>query len=57
MAAYSLTRYSTPPKPTIDEVVALLETKLETVDDAKTIRLVDVERMGTLFVGTTLYDT
>ncbi len=55
MTAYSLTRYSI--KGDYDSVLAALETQLETVDDGKTIRYVDIVERGNEFVGILLYDT
>jgi len=54
MAAYALTDYSV--KGDYDTVLAALETQLETVDDGKTIRYVDIIKRGNEFVGVLLYD-
>ena len=55
MAAYSFTTYST--KGAYDVVLAALETQLETVNDGKTIRYVDIIPRGNEFVGILIYDT
>ena len=55
MANYSVTTFST--KGEYDEVLAALETKLETVDNGKTIRYVDIVERGNEFVGILIYDT
>ena len=39
MALYALTRWTSGVKNSVDEALEALETQLETVDDAKTIRL------------------
>ena len=55
MTAYVLTRYSI--KGEYDAVLAALETQLETVDNGKSIRYVDIVKRGNEFVGVLLYDT
>ncbi|KKM60198.1 hypothetical protein LCGC14_1544290 [marine sediment metagenome] len=55
MAAYSVTTYSN--KGAYDAVLAALETELETVNDGKTIRYVDIIPRGNEFVGILIYDT
>jgi len=55
MTAYVLTSYSI--KGEYDAVLAALETKLETVDNGKTIRYVDIIERGNEFVGILIYDT
>ena len=55
MAAYAVTRYSI--KGEYDAVLTALEEKLETVDDGKTIRMIDIVKRGNEFVGVLLYDT
>ena len=60
MALYALTRWTSGVKNSVDEALEALETQLETVDDAKTIRLVDIELTGRdrdQAVGFALYDT
>ena len=60
MALYALTRWTSGVKNSVDEALEALETQLETVDDAKTIRLVDIELTGRdrdQAVAVTLYDT
>jgi len=37
-------------------VAAALETKLETLDDSKTLRLIQIEKSGNEFVGILIYD-
>ena len=56
MANYAVDDYVTAPQSTIAEVTALLETKLETIDTTKTIRLLGVEKVGSMFVGYLIYD-
>ena len=55
MTAYVLTSYSI--KGEYDAVLAALETKLETVDNGKTIYLCDIINRGNEFVGVLLYAT
>ena len=55
MASYAVTNYSI--KGEYDAVLAALETQLETVDDGKTIRYVDIVPRGNEFVGILIYDT
>ena len=55
MANYIVTTYSTEGE--YDEVLAALETKLETINDGKTIRHVDIVERGNEFVGVLIYDT
>ena len=55
MTAYILTRYSI--KGDYDSVLKALETQLETVNDGKTIRMVDIIKRGNEYVGVLLYDT
>jgi len=60
MANYVLTRYQTGLKNSVDEALAALETQLETVDDAKTIRGLDIVPTGRdkeQCIGWTIYDT
>ena len=60
MANYVLTKYSTSVQNTVDEAIAALEMKLETVDSAKTIRGIGVELTGRdreQAVGWVIYDT
>lgn len=55
MANYSVVTYKTG-YGSPGEVLAELETKIETVDDAKTIRLLEVLNMGNSFQGILIYD-
>ena len=55
MTDYILTRYSI--KGDYDSVLKALETKLEAVDNGKTIRYCDIIKRGNEFVGILLYDT
>ncbi len=55
MVNYALTRWSQ--KGEYDEILAAMETQLETVDDTKTIYLVNILRKGNEFVGILLYAT
>jgi len=55
MANYLLTRWSS--KGTYEEVLSAMETKLETVDDSKTIYLCNLMKSGNEFVGVLLYAT
>ena len=42
----------------VDRLVKAMETKIETIDNAKTLRLVDVKQLsGDNFVGVLIYDT
>ena len=54
MTNYALTKYSI--KGDYDYVLATLETQLETVDNGKSIRYVDIIERGNEFVGILLYD-
>ena len=57
MAAYAVIDYVTAPQGTIVECTALLETKLETLDSTTNpIRLIGIEKIGSLFVGYLIYD-
>tara|TARA_R110002020_G_scaffold363525_1_gene575809 strand:+ start:22 stop:195 length:174 start_codon:yes stop_codon:yes gene_type:complete len=56
MANYAVVDYATPAG-TLLEVIAAMETKIETIDDGKTLRLVDVKQLsGDNFVGILIYD-
>ena len=56
MANYAVVDYATPAG-TLLEVIASMETKIETIDDGKTLRLVDVKQLsGDNFVGILIYD-
>jgi len=56
MANYAVVDYATPTG-TLVEVIAAMETKIETIDNAKTLRLVDVKQLsGDNFVGILIYD-
>ncbi len=55
MANYALTRFSV--RGEYDAVLSAMETQLETVNDGKTIRYVDIVKRGNEFVGVLLYDT
>jgi hypothetical protein len=60
MANYSLTRYTTPEQDSIDDALAAIETKLETVDDTKTIRWIEIVYLSKdrqRCVGYCIYDT
>ena len=57
MANYAVVDYATPTG-TLVEVIAAMETKIETIDNTKTLRLVDVKQLsGDNFVGVLIYDT
>lgn len=59
MANYAVENYTTGPNPAAT-VAEALETKLETIDATKTIRLIDmvsVARDKDLCVGIIIYDT
>ena len=59
MPNYAVEKYTTGPDPAAT-VAAALETKIETIDNAKTIRLLDmisVARDKDLCVGIIIYDT
>ena len=53
MANYALTKWSS--SGSAEAVLAAMETKLETVDDAKTIYLCNIVKKGNEFVGVLLY--
>ena len=55
MATYSITSWSS--VGSYDEVLADMETQLETVDDSKTIYLQSIVRKGNDFVGFLQYAT
>ena len=56
MANYAVVDYATPVG-TLVEVIAAMETKIETIDGGKTLRLVDVKQLsGDNFVGILIYD-
>ena len=57
MANYAVVDYLTPTG-TLVEVIGAMETKIETIDDGKTLRLVDVKQLsGDNFVGFLIYVT
>lgn len=41
---------------TAEAVAAALETKIETIDATKTLRLIQIEKSGNEFVGILIYD-
>lgn len=55
MTAYLVTEYSVVGDH--DAVIAALATKIETVDDTKTIRHISVAPRGNEFAGFLIYDT
>jgi hypothetical protein len=60
MANYNLTRYSTGFQTSIDAALEALETQLETVDSAKTIRALDITTLARdreSCIGWVIYDT
>ena len=60
MANYALTRYVTAEQDTVDAALELLETRLETIDTAKVIRMYGVVFLGRdkqRCVGYVAYDT
>ena len=60
MANYALTRYTTDQENTVAEVLAALETKMETVTDTKTIRGIGIQLTGRdreQAIGYVIYDT
>jgi len=59
MASYDLTRYTTAECNSVDDAMALIEAKLELVDDTKTIRWIDVVSIGggQSCVGYCIYNT
>lgn len=57
MANYSVTTYVTDKQNTASDAVDLLETRIETLDTSKTLRLVQVVSVGGEYVGLAIYDT
>jgi hypothetical protein len=60
MASYVLTRYTTEEMDSIDDAAEALETKLETVEDSKTIHaigIVPLNRDRQRCVGYVIYNT
>ena len=60
MPNYALTRYQTGKKDSVELALEALETQLETVDDAKTIRGMGIEMTGRdreQCVGWVIYNT
>jgi len=55
MANYSVVTYKTS-STKVQTVLDELETKLETIDEAKTIRLLNVVYQNNSFVGVLIYD-
>jgi len=55
MVNYAVNDYATPIG-SLDSVLAALETKLETIDNAKTIRLLEVKNVGADFRGILITD-
>ena len=56
MANYAVTDWSSDPQGTYKLALAELETKLETIDSAKTIRFIDIQKSGTEFYALLVYD-
>lgn len=59
MASFDLTRYTTGEQNSVDAALALIEARLELVDDTKTIRWIDIVSIGggQACVGYCFYDT
>ena len=56
MANYAVTDFVTPIGSLV-EVVAAMETQLETIDDSKTLRVCDIKQIsGDTFVGVIIHD-
>ena len=56
-ANFSVTRFNTDSGPLL-QVIAALETQLETIDDGKALHLIDIERLNIgSYRGTIIYDT
>ena len=55
MTNYAVTTYSV--NGDVEGVLDALKTKIETIDDTKTIRTVDVVKRGNEFSGILIYDT
>lgn len=55
MVNYAVTDFRTSPG-SASVVLSELETKLETIDDSKTIRYIDILPSGNSFVGVLIYD-
>jgi hypothetical protein len=56
MANYAVTDYNTGKVGSISAALAALETKLETIDNSKTIRYIDVKSDGADWQGVLIYD-
>ena len=56
MTSYAVTDYATAVAGSPEAVLALLETQIETITDTKTIRLLDVVRVGNDWQGLLMYD-
>ena len=54
MVNYAFTKWST--QGSFEFCLAAIETQLETVDDGKTIRYVDIVPRGNEYVGILMYD-
>lgn len=54
MANYALDTFSK--QGSYEVVLAALETELETIDTAKTIRLLEIQRQGNEFIGLLIID-
>jgi hypothetical protein len=58
MASFDLTRFVTPEQNSIDDALALIEAHMELIDNAKTIRWIEVVTMGgQSCVGYCIHDT
>ena len=57
MANYAVTDWSSSSN-SVEEVATAMETQLETIDDAKTIRYIDILRLDeqNKFMGVIIYD-
>jgi len=57
MANYDLTTYCTGPQANACDAATALEVKLETIDDSKNIRFIEVLTEGHNYYGVVIYDT
>lgn len=57
MTNYTVTRWVSPIKRSVDAALAVLETQMETVENSKTIYISEVLQMGSGYVAILLYAT
>jgi len=58
MVNFSLTRFTSAVQDSVDDALSAVETQLETVDNTKVIRHIEIVKLGNqTFQGVAIYDT